>query len=373
MPPAEEALSLRRLLHLLGLPAETAESWMVQGATFPMQQGANPLLDQPLPAVGPWGDPGISVRMTPNLQPLTQSVPTQTPVVPVIPLMPPSPGFAPAAFARPAVVNDDQALHMLGIYGSDWQSLLAMETQLASVRKQLGAIQGQLQSLNRDLNPDEKLVADNQDKKDWQDARRWLRDSLATVSRWIRDHDIGMVSAAGNRNRFEQVYREHVVPNKPFPGIAASRSGLRATPQDGSEPADPDAVGPSERQSRRREPCPANPQPHQRQSRKAKEKRGSQACRSLTYGFALIFSPPTRRHSPVAASKILSPVRNGNDVDIKLSVIHRHIDLLIRKHDATRIDGLCPSLLLEKRSSRGSQIPSNLHIPAFPCPNHVVT
>lgn len=212
IPPETHAacgpsLSMRRLLALIGLRVELVESWTVQGATFPVQQGANPLLDQPLPAAGPWGDPGISVRVSPTMQQTPMPPATQVP--------------AQMTATAPMAAGDDHALRALGAYGSDWQALLTLETQLASVRKQLGAIQGQLQSLNRDLNPDEILVASSQDRKDWQDARRWLRDNLSVVSRWIRDHDIGMVSAAGNRNRFEQIYREHVVPKIPFPGLDA--------------------------------------------------------------------------------------------------------------------------------------------------------
>lgn len=212
-------ISLRRALQMLGVPVEATLSWSVQGATFLTQAGANPLLDQPLPSPGPWGDPAISVRVFPQAAGAAAApppgVPLAAPQVPALPMATPPTAGHPAA----GDYSDERALQA---FEADWHALLTLETQLAAARKQLGALQGQLQSLNRDLSPDERLAADNQDNKDWQDARRWLRDALASVSRWIRDHDIGMVSAAGNRNHFEQIYEQYVVPKRAFPGLASA-------------------------------------------------------------------------------------------------------------------------------------------------------
>lgn len=204
------SLSMRQLLQLTGLPVERAESWVVGGTLFPVQQGHNPLLDQPLPLNRAVGGETISVRMAP-LPAAPPQAHVQTPVT-----------ASPASRVGPALAGDDQAQRLISTFHSDWQTLLTIETQLASARKQLAAVQSQLQSLNRDLSPDERLVADNQDKKDWQEARRWLREAAANVSRWIRDHDLGMVSSAGNRNRIEDIYQRHIVPRKPFPGLAAA-------------------------------------------------------------------------------------------------------------------------------------------------------
>ena len=100
---------------------------------------------------------------------------------------------------------------------SDWQSILGLEVQLDAMCKQMNGLQGRLQSLNRDLSADESAAADNADRRDWQDARRWLRDAGSVTSRLIRDYTIGMVSAAGNRNRFEQIYVQFVVTRQPIP------------------------------------------------------------------------------------------------------------------------------------------------------------
>lgn len=208
------SLSLRRLVQSLGIPVEAVDSWTLNGVTYLTQGGTNPLVDQPLPPPPPQGDVPVIVQMSPVTPPVH--------LAPMPLLHPPAASMPSAAMPSSFQPADAHSSALLEGFHTDWQSLLQLETLLASARKQLGAIQGQLQSLNRDLTPDERLVADNQDKKDWQDARRWLRDSLALVSRYIRDHDIGMVSAAGNRNRFERIYNEHIVPRQPFAGLAAA-------------------------------------------------------------------------------------------------------------------------------------------------------
>ena len=116
-----------------------------------------------------------------------------------------------------------EARNTLEAIDAEWQSIIQIERQLEAVRRQLGGMQATLQSLNRDLDADERLFADNLDKKDWQDARRWLRDALAHVSRYIRAHDIGVTSSAGNRRRFEELYVQFVEPRRPFPHMEAEQ------------------------------------------------------------------------------------------------------------------------------------------------------
>ena len=41
----------------------------------------------------------------------------------------------------------------------------------------------------------------------------------ARVARFIKEHDVGMTSNAGLRLRFETIYKEHIVPRRPLPGI----------------------------------------------------------------------------------------------------------------------------------------------------------
>lgn len=198
-------LTLERLLAGCGLPPTQLRGWTVQGASYELSPETTPLLSQPLPA----SQTPIAI----HVHPAAAAVPPAMPLAPhpamPMPGQPISP--QPAAAADPNV-NTDVLFQKMD---SDWQAILQLETQMGMIRKQLSMSQGRLKSMNRDLNIDEATAADNQDKRDWQDARRWLRDAGAATSRAIRDCDIGDTSAAGNRNRFEQIYNDIVVPRKP--------------------------------------------------------------------------------------------------------------------------------------------------------------
>ena len=60
---------------------------------------------------------------------------------------------------------------------ADWFACQVLEKQLLLARKQLTAALGRLAALDRDLSPEERLHGDRQDKSDWQEVRRSLKDS----------------------------------------------------------------------------------------------------------------------------------------------------------------------------------------------------
>ena len=74
--------------------------------------------------------------------------------------------------------------------------------------------------MNRDLSSEEARCGDQLDKRDWQDARRWLRDGAARLSRFLKDHHMGMTSTAGKRESYAAIYRQYVVPRHSFDGLA---------------------------------------------------------------------------------------------------------------------------------------------------------
>jgi hypothetical protein len=102
---------------------------------------------------------------------------------------------------------------------NDWNAVLQIEANLALLRKQAAATLARINTLNRDLSPDERQFGDRKDKSDWQVARRWLRDVASRLSRCIKDHDMGHTSAAGKRNQFDQTYQQFVAPRIPFDGM----------------------------------------------------------------------------------------------------------------------------------------------------------
>ena len=173
-------LTLRQVLTAVGV-----EWTQVYGIATPTgfveaHSGTTPLLDQFLPAVSPWID--LSVRML------------SVPAAPMAPVPTPIGGGLSGG-----------AAHSID---ADWIAVVQAETNLATLRKQLATVQGKLQSLNRDLNADENVAADNLDKREWQDARRWLRDGSALASRYIKEADTGVTSMAGNKRRLEQLVED---------------------------------------------------------------------------------------------------------------------------------------------------------------------
>jgi len=204
-------LTPRRLLAAAGGQAGDIESWFVGGMLFPSGGGNVPALDQVLP---PSPDAQVIFRLR------AQAYPQVMPQV-GMPAMPPSVSFAGAGAVGGSGASGGESDRIFQSIEGEWQAIEILETQLSSVRKQLGTQQGKLQSLNRDLSADERVGADTVDKKDWQDARRWLRDCAAQVSRYIREHDIGVTSAAGKRTQLEQFYKEIVAPRKASPNLAA--------------------------------------------------------------------------------------------------------------------------------------------------------
>jgi Skp family chaperone for outer membrane proteins len=204
--------TLRMVLLALRLAPGQLQSWNILGLTYDSQQGASPLLDYPLPS----SPLGADLDITLFLQ-TTGAAPVAF-----------SSGTAPAAVAAAPAAGSPQSDRLLAAMDADWSAVQQMEGALGQLRKQLNAIQGRLQSLSRDLTPDEKVASDSNDKKDWQDARRWLRDVAGQVSRYIREHDLGVTSAAGQRNRFEDLYANYVAPRKPFDGLPAAQQELEA-------------------------------------------------------------------------------------------------------------------------------------------------
>jgi len=213
-PLLDGHLTMRQVLAALELSPVEIQFWSLQGVVLDPQGGQNPLLDQLLPAPAPWVDSSITIR-------------------PLPPGMPPTGGMPGMANAQPpsnlkAVPMTAAAESLLSAMDADWNAILLMETQLTQLRKQLNTAQGRLQAMNRDFTPEERQAADSNDVKNWQDARRFLRDAAGHTSRYIREHDVGVTSAAGQRSRFEDLYKTYLVPRRAFEGMASVQHELEA-------------------------------------------------------------------------------------------------------------------------------------------------
>jgi len=195
-PARRGAVTIRRVLAAVGIDPRGVAMWTLYGAAYDAQQGANPALDFPIPAPAPGADPSIHIVVS---------------------------AFAPAAAAPapqpPAVAPPPGGRDAFAHIAEEWNLSLVLEQQLAAAAKQLNATLLRINSLNRDLSSEEGRAADQLDKKEWQDARRWLRDIAARVSRFLKDHHIGMTSTAGKRGSFEAIYEQYVVPRRNFDGL----------------------------------------------------------------------------------------------------------------------------------------------------------
>jgi hypothetical protein len=188
-------LTMRRLLYAAGVDHASVSAWQVHGLIYDSMRGASPLLDQPVPPPAAGVDPTIVVYVS-------------------------EPQAAIAAqFAPPVRVEEMSLGQVLEAIEADWRASLETEVQLKILRKRLADLFARIKSLNRDLNPEERVHASNEDKKDWQDARRGLRDAEARLTMMIKQYDIGDTSTAGQRTVFEQIYEQFIQPRRPFDTI----------------------------------------------------------------------------------------------------------------------------------------------------------
>lgn len=198
--------TLRQLTALTGVTEERILYWTLGGITYDGVGGTSPLLDQPLPVPPPGTNLDFSVWIEP--------APTAAAAIAAPTMMSANYG------ASPGSSNSDSRL--LEAIESTWNAILQMETRITSIRKELASNLSRLNSLNRDLNSDERRTCDSKDIQAWTDARRWLRDSISTLSRSVKEIDVGTTSGAGQRHKFEEIYRKYAVPRKPFAGLAQS-------------------------------------------------------------------------------------------------------------------------------------------------------
>jgi len=204
--PTIGLITMRRLLYAVAVDPAVVSLWYAYGLAHQCLQGQSPLLDQPLPPPNPMTDLDITVYIGPTQIPQAPPMPAPMPATHI-----PS-GLATTGAGLAA--NKDTA-QIFDRIDAEWKSCQQMRHQLMQIRKRMSAMLIKLSSLNRDLSPDERLHSDRQDKNDWMEARRWLRDVAAKVSRYIKEFDIGEASQAGKREWFEHTYEQIVVPRRP--------------------------------------------------------------------------------------------------------------------------------------------------------------
>ena len=215
--PAITQINLHVILQHAGLAATEFSGVSIGGVTQDAAMGQSPIFQQPI-SNGLLNGSEIH---------LFAAMPSQTmyaqPAAPVPHQTPLPPQNAPVAPTNRAAMLNSDSHRLYSRIDADWQSILQMERQLATLRKTLAAAQSRVDGLNRNLRPDETRHADRQDVSDWQDARRWLRDCSSKLSRFIKEYDIGVTSVAGKRKWFEEAYNMYVVPRQPWDQLQSAQ------------------------------------------------------------------------------------------------------------------------------------------------------
>lgn len=205
------AFTVRRLLNAVGVDCRLAQMCQACHGTFEAMNGMNPKLDKPLCTAPPGSDPSITVHLSP---PTSLRVPP-TAVLPVASCtMPAAAVFIPQAMAARGPE------HLYHAIEADWHAIQLLESKNLMLRTQLNSQLTRLVALNRDLSPDERNASDAMDHRDWQDARRMMREGVALLSRVVRAHDIGTTSAAGGRNKFDDIIDRCITPRRPMSNLA---------------------------------------------------------------------------------------------------------------------------------------------------------
>jgi hypothetical protein len=202
-----DAFTIRRLLGALNIDCKSTRMCFACAEPFDSMQGMNPLLDRPVCPPAPGVPPTVAVHFTPPTQYSPAMAPVRTgPVV--------------TGYSCPtrASGSSESLYHAIE---SDWHAIQLLESKNLSLRKQLNSMLTKLMGLNRDLTPEERNASDALDHRDWQEARRWIRDGAAMLSRVVRAHDIGVTSSAGNRNKFDDIIAFYVTPRRPLENLAA--------------------------------------------------------------------------------------------------------------------------------------------------------
>jgi hypothetical protein len=193
-----DCLTMRHLLGEVGIDPAIVSLWYQYGIPSDGGSGTSPAFDQPIPPPQPGVDPQIVVMIN-------------------VPATEMSLGNVPTAGVGGATC----VTKVFDEMEADWYAVLLLEKQLLLARKQLTNALGRLASLDRDLSPEERLHGDRQDKSDWQEIRRSLKDAATKLSRYVKEHDVGDTSAAGKKNWFSEMYQKLVVPRQPFDGLLA--------------------------------------------------------------------------------------------------------------------------------------------------------
>lgn len=206
-PERRQPLTLRLVLHVLGIAPQEVQQWSLAGLAYASDNGANPAWDFPLPEPREGVDPTICVFLLPEVI----SGASANPVAPT--------------WQPTGVANLPELLVRIE---TDWKASLQLETQVELSSAQLSMALSKVNSLNRDLSFDENRFGAQKDKREWMESRRFLREAATRLQRFIKEQQTGDTSIAGKRNTLEAIYEQFVSRGAPFDGIVRAQRDYEA-------------------------------------------------------------------------------------------------------------------------------------------------
>jgi hypothetical protein len=221
-------MTMADVLTAAGIPPQQFQAISLFGSEWQSSAIFAQVVNHPIPPVPTGCSPEISIAVAEQQ--------AMIPMMPALPMYHPGidPSMAMAAFSGQLAypvppsgefgedfvddyefVDDEPALTEDMMYKrveAAWKSARQIERQMTGLRKRLSSIQDALGKLDRDLLPEERLASSREDRDEWTEARRWVRELQTRCHREIKAFDIGTTSGAGARRRLEEIYQTMIEP-----------------------------------------------------------------------------------------------------------------------------------------------------------------
>jgi hypothetical protein len=185
--------TLRGLAVATGIDPGSVSLWVVFGTPCPGPSAGAPatMLDQPL--VPPPGAPDSNIAIHVAAVAAVAALPVSS--------------------AGSGGVVDEVVYTAIEAH---WFGIQAETVKIDMLRKQVDSMLGQLKTLNRDLNFEEKEFSTRQDKDAWDDARRWMRNASLQLSRCQKACDVGDTQSVGKREWLQDIHDRFIAVRQPI-------------------------------------------------------------------------------------------------------------------------------------------------------------
>ena len=218
VPGLAPLLTIENLLKALTIVPEEVESWR-QGDSSPSagsesEPDLKDLLDPPPPHADHLD---IHVRL-------------KQPPEAVAPLLPPSPAGEEAAGEREGNAAEIPALNWQDLEAR-WKAILGLEAAVDALRSSMESLLTELENaLQKTLSIEEKSYAPRSDISQWERAKSRVHFAVPKMREFI--HRATWALGSPERKRLEQLYKDHIQPQIPFPQMKEALNRLEDLQKD---------------------------------------------------------------------------------------------------------------------------------------------